>query len=315
MKAFVQYEYGGPEVLTLETVERPVPKEDEILVEIKAISVNPADWHLMRASPFFIRIISGLFKPRNKIIGADFAGTVVDLGPNIKEYQIGDEVFGEASFGSFAQFICVKKNQLSQKPENATYEESACLGIAGLTALQGLRDHGKLKPGERVLINGSSGGVGHYCVQIAKAMEANVTAICSAKNKSFVEELGADKVIDYNRVNIHTHSEHFDLTVDVYGNLTYDDFKRFAGENGIGIMIGFTGMGGMMKVMMRSIFGKANIKSFTASAKAEDLKTLSELYTDGKIRTRIEKIYPFEELPEAIAHLEKMHTQGKLAIH
>jgi len=314
MKAFIQYKYGGPEVLILEEVDRPKPQDDEILVKTKAISVNPADWHMMRASPFFIRIVSGLFKPKNKIIGADFSGIVAEVGSKISDYKVGDEVFGDASTGTFSEFVTVCTSKLAIKPQNASFEESACLGIAGLTALQGLRDHGKLQAGERVLINGSSGGVGHYCVQIANSMGAHVTAVCSSKNEAFVRELGAEEVIDYTATDIHSYAAEFDLVLDVHGNLTYADFKRFTGKNGRGIMIGFTGMGNMLKVMLKAMISKTNIKSFTAQAKHEDLVTLSEMYSDGIIRTHIAKIYPFEELPDAISFIEKMHTRGKIAL-
>ncbi|MFY0644312.1 MAG: NAD(P)-dependent alcohol dehydrogenase [Bacteroidia bacterium] len=314
MKAYVQHKYGSSETLNIEEVKTPLIGADEILVQIKAVSLNPADWHMMRAKPSFIRLMSGLFKPKKKIIGSDFAGKVVSVGANVSAYKVGDEVFGEATSGSFAEYNKVKLNMLALKPENSSYQEAACLGIAGLTALQGIRDHGKLAAGEKVLINGASGGVGHYCVQIAKALGGHVTAVCSAKNSDFVKSLGADEVIDYTTTNIHSHQAHFDLTVDVHGNLNFKDFKRFAGKNGRAVMIGFTGMGHMLKVLASKAVSKSNIAQFTASAKSEDLQYLAQLYKDGQLKSSIERTYSFNQLPEAISYIEQMHTQGKVAV-
>ena len=314
MKAYVQHKYGSSDSLNLEEYQDPQLSEDEILVHIKAVSLNPADWHMMRAKPYFIRFMSGLFKPKNKVLGADFAGVVADVGSKISGYKIGDEVFGDASSGSFAQFNTVKSNMLAIKPPNCSFEEAACLGIAALTALQGIRDHGKLKQGERVLINGASGGVGHFAVQIAKALGAHVTAVCSTKNIDFVNSLGADEAVDYTRTNVHRLQSQFDLTLDVHGNLKFSDLKRFAGNNGRAVLIGFTGMAHMLKVLIQSAVSKIQIAQFTASAKAEDLAYIALLYSEGKLHSKIEKTYELAQLPEAISYIERMHTQGKVVV-
>jgi NADPH:quinone reductase-like Zn-dependent oxidoreductase len=314
MKAYFRYKYGGPEVLQLEELEKPNVGTDEILVQIKATSLNPADWHRMRATPFFIRLAEpGLFKPakRNRRIGADFSGTIESIGKNITDYKIGDEVFGEASTGSFSEYNSVKEYMIAKKPSNATFEESACLGVAGLTALQGIRDHGKVKAGERILINGASGGVGHYCVQIAKAMGAEVTAVCSSKNYEMMKDLGADHIIDYNETSIHELQKHYDLVVDVHGNMKYRDYQRLAKR---GVMIGFTKMGRLLATLLRKALGKYPLTQFTAKVNHEDLNTLSQLFEEGKIKSEIEKTFPFEKLPEALGYIEQMHTSGKVAV-
>lgn len=227
MKTFTKSKYGGPEVLQLEDVEKPVVKDNHILVKVIANSVNPADWHILRGKPFLARFAFGLFQPKEKILGADFAGIVEEVGNNVEYFSIGDRVFGATiTGGAFAEYICVPAKVCGLMPQEITFAKMASVPIAGVTALQALINHGKLKEGESVLINGSSGGVGHFTVQIAKAYGAKVTGVCSSKKVDFVKKLGADKVIAYDKQNIHQHDGKYDLVIDTHGNLTHKDYTR-----------------------------------------------------------------------------------------
>jgi len=312
MKAFVKTTYGGPEVLKLEEVQKPSVKEDHILVKVMANSANPADWHIMRGEPFFARFSFGLFKPKNKILGADFAGIVEETGKNVANFKIGDRVFGESlGAGSFAEYTNVPANVCAIMPEGTEFQEMACVPIAGLTALQALITHGQLKEGESVLINGSSGGVGHFAVQIAKAYGANVTAVCSGKNEDFVKSLGADQVISYDKENIHQHNGKYDLIVDTHGNLTHQDFQRMGQR---AVVTGFTTMGHMMSELFKKALSKFPLAQFTAEVNQHDLEILASLIRDRKIRAHIDKTYPYTQIPEAIGYIEAMHTRGKVAM-
>lgn len=312
MKAYTKTKYGGPEVLQLEEVEMPTLKENQVLVRIMANSANPADWHILRGKPYFARLTFGLFKPKNKILGADFAGIVEKTGSRVTRFKVGDKVFGESlSGGAFAEYACADETICAKMPEGTAFREMACIPIAGLTALQALITHGQLRKGETVLINGASGGVGHFAVQIAKAYGAHVTAVCSAKNVDFVQSLGADQVIAYDQENIHQHTGKYDLVIDTNGNLSLGDYKRMGRR---GVMIGFTTMGHMMSVLLKKMFSKFPLTQFTAEANSKDLEILAALVRDQKISSRIEKVFPYQELPQAIGYIEAMRTRGKVAI-
>ncbi len=312
MKAFTKIRYGGPEILQLEEVEKPSLKEGHILVKVIANSANPADWHILRGKPFFARFSFGLFKPTDKILGADFAGIVEETGNNVKHFKVGDRVFGETLHGgAFAEYVCAPESVCAIIPDGIDFPIMASVPIAGLTAWQALITHGKLKEGESVLINGSSGGVGHLAVQMAKAYGANVTALCSSKNVDFVRALGADQVIPYDKEDIHEHVGKYDLIIDTHGNLSHKDYKRMGQR---GVMVGFTTMGQMMSVLVHKAFSKFPLIQFTAEANRTDLQTLASLIQTGKINVHIERIYPYEEIPEAIKYIESMHTQGKVAM-
>lgn len=277
-----------------------------------ANSANPADWHILRGKPYFARLTFGLFKPKNKIPGADFAGIVEAAGKDITRFQVGDKVFGESlSGGAFAEYICVEESICAKMPEGSTFPEMACVPIAGLTALQALITHGLLRKGETVLVNGGSGGVGHFAVQIAKAYGAHVTAVCSGRNEDFVKSLGADKVIAYDRENIRQHTGKYDLVIDTNGNLSMSDYKRMGRR---GVMIGFTTMGHMVSVLVKKMFSKFPLTQFTAEANPKDLETLALLVHEKKISARIEHLFPVERLPEAIGYIEAMRTRGKVAV-
>jgi NADPH:quinone reductase-like Zn-dependent oxidoreductase len=312
MKAFTKTKYGGPEILQFEEVEKPSLKDDHILVKVMANSANPADWHILRGKPFFARFSVGLFKPKEKILGADFAGIVEEVGNNVEHLKIGDRVFGETlNGGAFAEYACVREDVCGIMPENAGFPEMACVPIAGLTAFQSLITHGQLKKGESVLINGASGGVGHFAVQIAKAYGAVVTGVCSSKKVDFVESLGADHVIAYDKQNIHQHGSKYNLVIDTHGNLTHNDYQRM-GERGV--MVGFTTIGNMISVLVKSAFSKFSLTQFTAEANTKDLETLASLVQKGKIKVHIEKTYSYKEIPKAISYIEAMHTKGKVAM-
>lgn len=312
MKAFTKTKYGGPEVLQLEEVEKPALKDNQILVKIRANSANPADWHILRGEPFIARFSFGLFKPKDKIPGADFAGIVEAVGSNVAQFKVGDRVFGEnMEGGAFAEYTCAPANVCAIMPKGIDFPIMACVPIAGLTALQALITHGKLKEGESVLINGSSGGVGHFAVQIAKAYGANVTAVCSSKNIEFVKALGANQVIAYNQENIHQHERKYDLIVDTNGNLSHKDYKRMGHR---GVMVGFTTMGHMISVLSKKSLNKFPLTQFTAEANTKDLETLASLIQSGKIKVHIEKTYSYKEIPKAISHIEAMRTKGKVAM-
>jgi NADPH:quinone reductase-like Zn-dependent oxidoreductase len=312
MKAFVKTIYGGPEVLKLEELQRPALKDDHIIVKVMANSANPTDWHILRGKPFFARFTFGLLKPKDKVLGADFAGIVDETGKNVTGFKTGDRVYGETlEGGAFAEYCSVPANVCALMPEGTEFQDMACVPIAGLTALQALITHGKLKVGESVLINGSSGGVGHFAVQIAKVHGAKVTAVCSGKNIDFVKALGADQVIPYDKENIHEHNGRYNLIVDTHGNLTHKDFERMGQR---GVMVGFTGMGHMMSVLMKKAFSKFPLIQFTAEANTKDLQLLATLMHDRKIKAHIDKTFPSDKIPEAIGFIEAMHTKGKVAM-
>lgn len=312
MKAFVKKKYGGPEVLSLEEVEFPKIKEGHLIVKIFANSANPADWHILRGKPFIARLNFGLFKPKQMTLGVDFAGIVEQVGKNVSQFKVGDKVFGESiSVSAFAEYVCVSENDCVQIPNGKEFSEMACLPIAGLTALQAIVTHGQIKTGETVLINGASGGVGHFAVQIAKACGANVTAVCSLRNVDFVRSLGADNVIAYDKENIHKHNSKYNLIVDTHGNLKFQDYKRMGDR---GVMTGFTTMSHMILVLLRKAFSELPLTQFTAKTNKRDLNTLASLMKDNKIKVHIDKIFTYKQIPDAIRYVETMRTRGKVVM-
>jgi len=312
MKAFTRKVYGGPEVLQLEEVAKPVVKDHHILVKVMANSANPADWHILRGKPLFARLSFGLFKPKEPILGADFAGIVEDVGTNVTAFNIGDKVFGESiEGGAFAEYVCIKSTFCAKIPEHIDFPVMASMPIAAQTAYQALITHGKLQIGESILINGASGGVGHFAVQIAKTHGANVTAVCSNKNVDFVKSIGADNVIAYDNVNIHEHNGNYDVIIDTHGNLKHTDYKRMGKR---GVIVGFTTISHMVAVLFKNAFSKFPLTQFTAEANTQDLEILASLVKDGKIKVLIEKIYPYTQIPDAITHIEKMRTRGKVVM-
>ena len=312
MKAFTKIKYGGPEILQLEEVEKPCLKDDHMLVKVVANSANPADWHILRGKPFIARFAFGLFKPKDKILGADFAGIVEKVGNNVAHFKVGDRVFGMTLIGgAFAEYTCAPANVCAIMPQGTDFPEMAAVPIAGITALQAVITHGQLKAGESVFINGSSGGVGHFAVQIAKAYGATVTAVCSSKNIDFVKTLGADQIIAYDKENIHQHNGKYNLIIDTHGNLSHNDYKRMGQR---GVTVGFTTMGHMITLVLKRAFSKFPLVQFTAEANTKDLETLASLIQNGKIKVHIEKTYSYKEIPKAIDYIEAMHTKGKVSM-
>lgn len=312
MKAYIKTKYGGPEVLRLEEVEKPVAQSGQVLVKVVANSANPADWHIIRGKPFFARLSFGLFRPKYKIAGADFAGVVEEVGSGVTKFKAGDRIFGESlTGGAFAEYVSVDGNVCAEMPGGIGFAEMACVPVAGLTALQAIMTHGKLKAGETVLVNGSSGGVGHLAVQIAKAYGGHVTGVCSSKNIDFARSLGAEQVIAYDKEDIRQHKGKYDLVVDTNGNLSHSDFRRMGRR---GVLVGFTSMGHMISVLLRKATHKFPLVQFTAAANTKDLETLAQLVGEGKIRPHIDKRFSYKEIPEAIRYIEAMHTRGKVVM-
>jgi NADPH:quinone reductase-like Zn-dependent oxidoreductase len=316
MKAIVFEKYGSPDVLALKEVEKPTPNEDKVLVKIEAASVNPLDWHRMRGAPFIVRFTDGFFKPKNSALGADIAGRVEAIGKHVTQFQPGDAVFGEIGAGGLAEYVCVTESHLALKPANLSFAQLAAVPVAGLTALQALRDHGEIEAGQHVLINGASGGVGTYAVQIAKVLGAEVTAVCSTRNVEMVKSLGADHVIDYTKERPTQTNLQFDLIVDNVGNFSAGDYKRLLKPGGTAVVVGFTTLRRMLSVIIlgRLFSGGKKIAPMLAQPKQEDLLFLKELLKTEKIVSIIDKCYPLAETAEAIRYLETGHARGKVII-
>ncbi len=311
MKAITKHKYGGPEVLRFAEVDQPSPKAGELLVQVAANAANPADWHILRGKPFLARFSFGLFRPKHPILGADFAGTVVQLGAGVTDFKLGDRVFGEALQGAFAEYVAVPATVCARMPEGTDFPTMAGVTMAGLTAWQALVSRGKLQVGERVLINGASGGVGHLAVQLAKELGATVTAVCSSRNADFVRSLGADEVIAYDQHPLADYGEQHDLVLDVQGNLRLQDFRRLGRR---GVMVGFTSMGLMLSVVLQNLLVRHPIQVFTAAANTQDLQRLAQLVQTEALRVHIDKTFPAHQIPEAIAYIETMRSRGKVAM-
>ena len=319
MKAIVQHKYGSPDVLNLEEVQKPTPKENQLLIKVHAASINALDWHFMRADPFFIRLMFGFLKPKNKILGADIAGRVEAVGANVKQFQPGDELFGSCGRGGFAEYVCANEKGILLKPANVTFEQAAAVPTAAITALQGLRDSGGIQSGQKVLIHGASGGVGMFAVQIAKSFGAEVTAVCSTRNLKMVRSIGADHLIDYTQEDFVQNGQQYDLIFAVNGNRSIFDYRRALEPKGIYVVAGGSGT----RQMFQTIFlgrllsrrgGKTMMSMPTATIKKKDLIFLQELLENGKIVPVIDKCYPLNEVPEAMRYVEDVHAQGKIVI-
>jgi len=319
MKAVVFEEYGPPEVLQLKEVEKPTPSDDEILVKIHTASVNAGDWHTLRGTPFLFRLLNGLRRPKNKakILGDDMAGRVEAVGGNVKQFKPGDEVFGISNFGAFAEYRCVTEDKLARKPANVTFEAAAAVPIVGLTALQGLRDAGKIQSGQRVLINGASGGVGTFAVQIAKSFGAEVTGVCSTSKLDMVRSIGADHVIDYTREDFTESGQHYDLVFSVGGNHPISNYRRALSPAGTYVCAGGSTAQYFQALLLGpliSIIGRKKMGIVVPNLKQEDLVYLIELCDAGKVVPVIDKRYPLCEVPEAIRYVEEGHAEGKVVI-
>lgn len=318
MKAFVYEKYGSPNVLELRELEKPTPQADEVLVKIVAAAVNPTDWRSMRGDPFLVRLEAGLFKPKSGILGADIAGRVEAVGANVTQFKPGDEVFCDIRAGGFAEYACAAEDRLVLKPSNLSFAEAAAVPKAAITALQSLRDAGQTQPGQTVLINGASGGVGTFAVQIAKSFGAIVTGVCSTRNLEMVRSIGADHVVDYTKEDFTRRDQSYDLILDTVGNRSVADYQRALNPGGIGVIVGFTTMTHMFKTMLRGAWvskrGNQKIAPMNANINQKDLDFLKGLIEAGDVKPVIDKCYPFGEIPDAVAYLEKGHARGKVII-
>jgi NADPH:quinone reductase-like Zn-dependent oxidoreductase len=323
MKAAVYTQYGPPDVVVQITdVEKPVPTDDELLIKVRAASVNPLDSHLMKGGPYIVRLLLRLGRSKIKRPGVDVAGQVEVVGKNITQFKPGDAVFGLCK-GAFAEYLCATESAFVIKPENITFEQAASVPVAGLTALQGLRDKAKIQPGQKVLINGAAGGVGTFAVQIAKSFGAHVIAVCSTRNVDMVRSIGADHVIDYTREDFtkSNSGQRSDIVFDNVGNHSLSACRRLLNPKGINLMVGILGDRGILSLMTRLVtaliwsrFISQKFIFFIARLNKQDLTLLSELMATGKVTPVIDKCYSLNQAPEAIRYLSEHHARGKVII-
>ena len=324
MKAMTNMKYGPPDVLALTDVERPTPKEKEVLLKVHAASVNPADWHILRGDPYVARLQLGLRKPKDTVLGCDVAGRVEAIGESVTMLQPGDEVFGSPfmhGFGAFAEYVRVSEDLLTPKPTTLSFEQAAAVPLAASTALQGLRDHGGIEPGQKVLIIGASGGVGTFAVQIARSFDAEVSGVCSTRNVEMVRSLGADHVVDYTREDFTRSGRNYDLIFQLAGTLSPSECRRALTSDGTlvlssgesdGHWIGAVAR--ILKANVLSPFVSQKMTSFTVKPNREDLQFLQQLIEAGKLTPMIDRTYPLSGVPEAIRYLEEGHARGKVVI-
>jgi NADPH:quinone reductase-like Zn-dependent oxidoreductase len=314
MKAFIYEKYGPPETLRMAEVDKPAPDADEVLVKVLAISVNPADWHSMRGKPLFSRATLGLRRPKHKILGVDVAGRVEAVGSGVTQFQPGDEVYAnllDHGYGGFAEYASAPVDALSLKPANLSFEEAAAVPMAATTALQGLGHHGAIQPTHKVLINGASGGVGSFAVQLAKSYGAEVTGVTSTQHLDLVRSLGADHVLDYTRTDVVGSGRRYDRILDTVGNRSVRDLRRGLAEAGKAAVTGFTSVAKLLGVSLR---GGKDVAMVQAHVTTKDLELLSALIEAGKVRPQIDRRYPFSELPAAIAYLEQGRARAKVVV-
>jgi NADPH:quinone reductase-like Zn-dependent oxidoreductase len=314
MKAFVYEKYGPPETLRMAEVDKPAPKADEVLVKVRAASVNAADWHVLRGKPLFSRATLGLLRPKHKILGVDIAGQVEAVGAEVTGFQPGDEVYAnllDHGYGGFAEFVSVPVEVMALKPASLSFEEAAAVPMAAVTALQGLRRHGELQPTQTVLINGGTGGVGSFAVQFAKAYGAEVTAVTSTRNLELVRSFGADHVVDYTTTDFTRDGRRYDLVLDTVGNRSVPDLRPALVPGGKAAVTGFTSVPRLLAVSLR---GGKDIAQVQAHVTTKDLELLAELIEAGKVRPQIDRRYGFADVPEAIAYLEQGHARAKVVV-
>jgi NADPH:quinone reductase-like Zn-dependent oxidoreductase len=321
LKAIVCEKYGAADVLKLDEVDEPVVDDDHILVRIRAASLNPYDWHLLTGLPYVGRLSMGLLKPKCIGLGADLAGEVEALGKNVTEFRPGDEIFGGITSGAFAEYACVSEDSMAPKPANLTFEQAAALPMVGLTALQGLRDVGGIQPGQRVLINGASGGVGTLAVQVAKSFGAEVFGVCSARNVELVRSIGADHVIDYTQEDFTRGDQRYDLMFDLVGNRTLSECRRVLSPKGVYVSCfgrpdrrWLGPMAQLLQMAVLSPFVSHKLVTWVAKPSKKDLFELKDLVETGKVKPVIDRTYTLNEVPEAIRYLEQGHARGKVVI-
>lgn len=319
MKAIVYHHYGSPDALQLEEIEKPNPADNDVLIKVAAASVNPLDWHLMRGTPYGMRIKVGLRSPKDTRLGMDVCGRVEAVGKNVTQFKPGDAVFG-ACHGAFAEYACAPESALVLKPGNVTWEQAASVAVAVLTAVQGLRDKGQIQPGQKILINGASGGVGTFAVPIAKHFGADVTGVCSARNVELVRSQGADQVVDYTHEDFTKAGRRYDLFLDCIGNHPVFACRRVLNPQGIYVMIGapsgrwIAPFDRVIQMLVMSRFVSQKLLFFVAQVNKQDLTLISELMASGKVTPVIDRHYSLQEVPEAIHYLEQGHARGKVVV-
>jgi NADPH:quinone reductase-like Zn-dependent oxidoreductase len=321
MKAIVYHRYGSPDVLRYEEIEKPTFRDDEVLIKVRAASVNPLDWHFMRGTPYFIRMMAGLHKPKVTRLGVDVAGQVEAVGRNVTQFKPGDEVFGSCR-GAFAEYVRTSESALVMKPNNVTFVQAASVPVAAITALQGLRDKGKIQMGQKVLINGAAGGVGTFTVQIAKSFGAEVTGVCSTRNAELVRSIGADHVVDYTRADFTKGEQRYDIFFDCIGNHSLSSCLRVLNPKGIYIPVGGSMGNWMIGALAQSVWALVLSRFvsqklaifFLARLNKPDLTVLRELLENGKVTPAIDRCYKLSEAAEAIRYLEEGHARGKVVI-
>ncbi len=322
MKAVVYREYGTPDVLELADLERPALEDDEVLVRIRAAAVNPGDWDVLRGMPYVLRPTTGLRKPKNQVLGLAVAGEVDAVGSAVSSFQPGDEVYAETRYGGFAEYAGVSEDAVAPRPSNLTFEQAAAVPVVGTTALQALRDVGRVRPGQQVLINGASGGVGTFAVQIAKSFGAEVTGVCSTTNVDLVRSIGADHVVDYTREDFAAGGSRYDLILDNVGNRSLSHYRRALARRGMLIPNSNKGggrwIGGFLAravgALVVSPFVSQKLRPFAAKEKSEDLVAMKELIEAGEVTPVIDRTYPLSETPAALAYYGEGHARGKVVI-
>ena len=319
MKAIVRAQYGPPDVLQFTEVAKPTPKDNEVLIKLCAASVNPLDLFHMRGGPLFVRLIPGLGTPKHKVLGCDIAGRVEAVGRDVKQFQPGDEVFGVTGFagGGFAEYVCAIEDKLALKPANSSFEEAAAVPVAASTALQGLRDKGRIQRGHKVLVDGASGGVGTFAVQIAKSFGAEVTAVCSTRNVDTARSIGADHVIDYTREDFTKSGQRYDLILAANAYHSIFAYRRALSRDGFYVIVG----GGLAQIFqamllapLLSLIGSKKTCFFIANINHKDLVSLKDLLAAGKVVPVIDRRYPLSDAAEALRYLEERHAQGKVVL-
>ncbi|TFC33925.1 NAD(P)-dependent alcohol dehydrogenase [Cryobacterium sp. TMT2-14] len=320
MKAIIQRAYGGPETLEYTDVPMPVPRADEVLIRVHAASVNAADWLLMHGEPYLVRLAFGLRAPRIAVRGRDAAGVVVAVGSAVRRVAVNDEVYAEVNAGSFAEFTVATEKVVARKPATLTFEQAATVPIAATTALQGLRDAANLQPRDRILVNGASGGVGSFAVQLAKAFGAEVTAVCSTRNAELARGLGADHVIDYTSEDFTAQGRQYEVIFDLIGNRSLSDCRRALTPRGTLVLSSAAGgrlfgpIGRILAASALGVFSRQSLRPLVASASATDLDVIRELIDSDKVAPQIETTYPLSRTADALHHFGEEHTRGKIAI-
>ena len=321
MRAIVRDAYGAPDVLRLDDVPIPTPNEKEVLVKVRAASVNAGDWRLLRADPFLVRLMGeGLLRPRHRVLGFDVAGEVEAVGPGVQHRHVGDAVFGDLSqhgFGGFAEYVCAPERAFASKPSRLSFEEAAAVPVAGVTALQGLRDEGQIQSGDAVLINGASGGVGTFAVQIARAFGATVTGVCRRGKRGLVHALGANRVIDYTRDDVTTREERYDLILDTAAHRSPRVYRRILAPDGVYVMVGGSMLRLFQTMLLRPWVARTSdrrLATLMATPSPDDLRGLAELIEDGAVTPVLDRLFPLSEVPQAIRYVEEGRARGKVVV-